>query len=175
MYEIQMALRYSPEFWADVPDYEGLYQVSNLGRVRSLDRKLKKANSKGVQSKPGQILKPWSAGRTGRLKVSLCKEGERAARPTYKLVALVFLGQSNLSVDHINGNYLDNNVVNLRYLTRAENARLGNSILTKEQVKEIKMLLSTTKLSQKAIGKKFGVSREAIKDIKCGYKWEHIK
>lgn len=160
MYEIQMALRYAPEYWCDIPDYEGLYQVSNLANVRNI--------------KTGKTLKPWNAG-NNVLKVNLLINRKRTTFTIYRLVTLTFLGRSGLTVDHINGWRLDNNIVNLRYLSIGDNARLGNAILNEEQVRQIQQLLTTTTLSQKAIGKQFGVSREAIRDIKFGKRWKHIK
>ena len=56
MQEISMALRYAPEYWSDIPNYEGYYQISNHGNVRSLNRVIKEKTGK-TQTLKGRILK----------------------------------------------------------------------------------------------------------------------
>lgn len=94
------------EIFKDVIGYEGLYQVSNIGRVKSLRR--------------FNILKPNDNG-NGYLKLTLCKNGGVITKNVHQLVAQSFLGLSTLAIDHINGNKKDNRVDNLQYVTDREN------------------------------------------------------
>ena len=102
------------EIWKDVPEYDGLYQVSNLGRVRSLKyNKIK-------------ILKPAPKG-IGYIGFILSKYNKKKTFGTHQLVAMAFLNHKrnghNLVVDHINDNKLDNRVENLQIVTPRYNAR----------------------------------------------------
>lgn len=109
-----------PELWRDVPGYEGLYKVSNHGRVKSLERKGRRQE---------RILKPWTSD-SGYLLVSLCKMGEENKSYVHRLVADAFsinrrAGQDQ--VDHIDGNPKNNCTWNLRYTTWRENNDNPNS------------------------------------------------
>lgn len=64
------------EIWKDIPEYVGYYQVSNLGRVRSLDRYVKDTNKNRIQFISGKILKPSDSGK-GYLKVYLTNNQKR--------------------------------------------------------------------------------------------------
>lgn len=99
------------EIWRDIPGYEGLYQASNLGRIKSLPRKYKPNES---------ILKPQK--RNGYLKVELCKK-DRKQYSVHRLIMMTFSGSSKLSVNHIDGNKHNNNLENLEYCTQRENCR----------------------------------------------------
>lgn len=101
------------EIWRDIKDYEGLYQVSNLGRVRSLDRNGK---GKGNGSK-GKIIKPCLDKSTGYYRVTLHKNGINKTYSVHRLVAEAFIpNPDNLpTVDHINRIKTDNMVDNLRW------------------------------------------------------------
>lgn len=110
------------EVWKDIKGYEGLYQVSNLGRVKSLDRTV---NQKGRKDRffNGVILKPSKNG-AGYYRVSLVGKGGKKEYQIHNIVAEHFLEKiEGCEVDHINFNKLDNHVKNLRYISHTENVR----------------------------------------------------
>lgn len=101
------------EIWKDVVGYEGLYQVSNLGRVKSFPRN---------NFKYGRILKPF-IDKNGYQSVSLCKNNNISHKRVYRLVALHFVDNplNKNEVDHINGVRNDDRASNLRWCTHTEN------------------------------------------------------
>lgn len=108
------------EIWKNINGYEGLYQVSNLGRVRSLDRYRKgKANSDTFCK--GREIKHRAS--NGYRIINLCKNGKYEFKLIHRLVAEAFIPNPNNfpCVDHINGVRSDNNKDNLRWCTYKEN------------------------------------------------------
>ena len=109
------------EIWKDVLGYEGKYQVSNLGNVRSVDRIF--VNACGViVSRKGTILKP-RLNRDGYLRVTMHKKGKIKAEVIHRCVAVAFIpNNKNLpQVNHKDGNKRNNNVYNLEWCTPLEN------------------------------------------------------
>lgn len=103
------------EIWKDIKDYEGLYQVSNLGRVRSFYGK------NGKVTDVAKILS-GKADKDGYREVKLSKNGVVIYKRVHRLVAEHFLpGDSSLQVNHIDGVKTNNNVTNLEWLTPREN------------------------------------------------------
>ena len=115
------------EIWKDIEGYEGLYQVSNLGRVRSLDKYRNGRNGAQVFCK-GKILKPFKSGPANYLTIAL---GRKKKAYIHRLVAIAFIQNplNKKEVDHINCNITDNTIENLRWVTRKEN--LNNPITKK--------------------------------------------
>jgi hypothetical protein len=110
------------EIWKDVLGYEGRYQVSNLGNVRSLDARIKcSGNIKGeyISFRKGKLLRPGKMPQ-GHLSVAL---GRNNSQCVHKLVLTAFVGfaPENYECLHINGNPSDNRLSNLRWGTRSEN------------------------------------------------------
>ena len=115
------------EIWKDIKGYEGYYQVSNLGRVRSLER----LNSRGHKIKD-RILKNCPNSH-GYLSIILYKNGKRKGIAVHRLVAMSFLNHEpnghEIVVDHIDNNKLNNDLNNLQLITNRENSskdRSGN-------------------------------------------------
>lgn len=110
------------EEWKDIPRYEGFYKISNHGRVKSSDRRV---NARGGRTalRKGQILKHNLSGpKRDYPCICLCVNKQKKTIKIHRLVALVFIGDPNgLTVDHIDGNKLNNRVDNLRYCTIREN------------------------------------------------------
>lgn len=92
MQEISMALRYAPEYWSDIPNYEGYYQVSNHGNVRSLNRSVVQQNGR-KQFIKGKTIKPHLTNK-GYFKVHLWRDGKKISRSIHRLVAMAFLANS---------------------------------------------------------------------------------
>ncbi len=110
------------ELWKDVIDYEGLYKVSNIGRVRSVERYVKQ--HRGQQLKKGKILK-LGIDRGGYVTVKLSKDN-KGRRPTvHRLVSQAFITNpdNKPEVNHIDGNKSNNHVYNLEWCTRSENMK----------------------------------------------------
>ena len=108
------------EIWKDIKGYEGLYQVSNLGKVRSLDRYVN-SNKNSKRLAKGQILKPylWS----GYPNVNLCINQKRKGKQIHRLVAEAFLPNPNnySIVNHIDENPLNSKLSNLEWCTQKHN------------------------------------------------------
>lgn len=113
------------EIWKDIKGYEGLYQVSNLGRIKSLDRKVKtgiKYNEYKISK--SKILK-LNQKRNGYLSVDLSKENTVKTISVHRLVALNFIPnpENKEEVNHINAKKYDNRVENLEWVTKEENKK----------------------------------------------------
>lgn len=110
------------ENWRDIPGFEGMYQISDLGRVKSLDRIV--TYKDGFRKYKGRGLKLQSGGE-GYLKIELYKNNSYCRFSVHRLVMLAFEGDSDLVVDHINSIRSDNRLVNLRYLSHRDNVSRG--------------------------------------------------
>lgn len=168
------------EIWKDIVGFEGLYQVSNLGNVKSL---------KGKEPK---ILKGHKDTK-GYLQVELRKDNKRNISCIHRLVAKEFLEKpkGKDQINHIDGNKLNNNVDNLEWCTCKENIKHAwdnhlnkatygenhpNSKLTNEQAKWIKENCKprSKTMGVQAMANMFGVSVCPIYNIVYGKGWKHI-
>lgn len=108
------------EIWKPIDGFEGLYEVSNMGRVKSLERYAR--NHSVLQKRPERILKT-NIRNNARPMVVLCKNGKTYPRLVHRLVACAFLPnpENKPVVDHIDTNPANNCVDNLRWVTTQEN------------------------------------------------------
>lgn len=111
------------EVFVDIPDYEGLYQVSNLGRVRSLAKIIYRSNGR-MQTWRERILRPGIKD-TGYYHVQLCRNKIHYDKKVHQLVAITFLNHIprglSLVVNHIDGNKLNNKLLNIEIVTTRQN------------------------------------------------------
>lgn len=115
------------EIWKDINGYEGLYQVSNMGRVKSIGRYITFDNGWSNEAKMyihGGILE-ISKQSQGYSQVSLCKKGRRITKRLNRLVAIAFLPNpyNKPQVNHIDGNKSNNCANNLEWVTDIENKK----------------------------------------------------
>lgn len=113
------------EVWKDIKGYEGYYQISNMGRVRSIERTIE--NGRGYyKTMPERILKPHNNG-TDYLFVELCKNGKGKLFYVHRLVATAFCEnlEGYKEINHINEDKLDNRAENLEWCDRAYNISYG--------------------------------------------------
>ena len=112
------------EIWKDIEGYEGLYQISNMGRVKSVERM--KWCGKGYYKTPERILKARKT-KNGYLLVNLWKDGKIKSYYIHRLVAQAFLDNpDNLpEVNHIDQDKTNNKVENLEFCDRSYNVNYG--------------------------------------------------
>lgn len=116
------------ETWLDIVGYEGLYQISNKGRVRSIDRIVLGKNF-SKRKIPGKLIALNLYSKSDQrtrvdYRVFLNKEGGQKTHFVSRLVATAFLGDKRyLQVNHIDGDPLNNKVENLEWVTQEENMK----------------------------------------------------
>ena len=110
------------EIWKPISGYEGCYEASNKGHIRSVDRLVKCKN--GMRTSPTIVLKP-SLGQWGYEQVTLRKEGKKKTVRINRIIAQTFIpNPDNLpQVNHIDGNKLNNCVENLEWCTPSQNMK----------------------------------------------------
>jgi hypothetical protein len=157
--------------WRLIEGYED-YSVSNTGQVWSIKSKryLSQCNRKGY------------------LSVKLTHKNKGKSFSSHKLVAEAFLGKKpeGCIINHKDFNKQNNNASNLEFITQKENirhavrggvhitgSRVAHSKLTDEKVLVIKELIAKG-IPNTVIGKRFGVTKSAISDIKRGWTWKHL-
>ncbi len=128
------------EEWKDIPSYEGFYQASTLGNIRSVDRIF---YSKGrCHKRKSKILKS-SPSNGGYLVLTLSKAGVYSQKVLHKLIAITWLNHKpcghELVIDHINGEKTDNRVCNLREITQSENVKNTDKYRSAKQYKQPKV------------------------------------
>ena len=180
------------EVWKDVVDFEGLYQVSNLGRVRSVDHYVSYNDSMGRTIKNkfqrGKVIAVRDH-EFGYDIVTLSKDGKPYTRTVHKLMGMAFLGKTEddgLLVRHLDGNCKNNTLGNLALGTQLDNmadalahntvqqgeARY-NAILTKEIVLAIR---EEKRLGAKNIdlAAKYGLTDIKVHQLVTGAKWKSV-
>lgn len=176
------------EIWRDIPNYEG-YQVSNLGRIRT-HNKVSYTEKHGERHWKNRILHFKGQNYKTGYRVDLWKDGKPKTLLVARLVAFTFYNEDinnhKLTVDHLNGNRLDNRLENLELVTIKENVKRAFEnglvhtqkhikIIDKNKKKEYQFI-SMAKAS-KFIKKNVGyISNKTKKNIyeNNNYKWELI-
>ena len=166
------------ENWKAVEGYEGLYEISDLGRVKSLGREV---NSKGGSTaiKKGKIL-ALSTNKYGYEYLFLYKNNISINVKVHRLVGLAFINNPNNKpmINHEDGNKSNNNVSNLEWNTCKENTNhafnaglrckgedSSNAKLSWDDVNKIRELYKTELYLQKELSKMFGVSKTSIRNV----------
>ena len=115
------------EIWKDIPNFEGYYKISNLGRIKSVTRKAKvKILNNDYRTIKGQLISPAKT-RDGYLKVSLSKNHKRYYFKVHRLAAQAFIPNTNNypCINHKDENKENNRVDNLEWCTVKYNCNYG--------------------------------------------------
>lgn len=177
------------EQWRHINGYNGLYMVSNWGRVKSANENLGEMPNGGSRIKQGRFLS-LRPSKDGYVRVSLHKAKKQSMKLVHRLVAEHFLKArpGKDQVNHKNGIKSDNGVVNIEWCTKLENQRhaiktgLQNFIgenapvskLTEQQVKEIRQKYNQGGYTEAVLAMQYEVSKSNINNIRCNRTWKHI-
>ena len=173
------------EIWKNVPGYEGLYQCSNLGRIKSMSSLVKCSN--GFRKTKEKILKHYQKCDDKYCYIYL---GRKNCYLVHRVISMAFNNniENKPCVNHKNGIKSDNRACNLEWVTYSENEKhsyyvLGKDIkgekshrhiLKNEQVIEIKLRIKNGERNVD-ICKDYPVIDRTISDIRRGKRWSHIK
>lgn len=186
------------EVWKAIPGFEGYYEVSSLGRVRSLDRVVR--HPKGTRTVRGRIVRQgtiWS----GYKKVCLSKSNRPTTMAVHRIVCAAFHGEPPSDKHHAahkNGIRDDNRSENLRWATAIQNEadknthgtstrgrdtvpshrrprgeRHGCAVLSEEQVRYARVAMQSG-VSAYCVSKMLGITHTSAKDIHKRKTWRHI-
>lgn len=168
------------EIWKDIPNYEGLYKISNKGRVKSIiERGGKKPREMKMQK------------RNGYLRVPLTDiNGVRSHKSIHRLVLESFIGVNNeLEVNHKNGIKSDNRLSNLEWCTRSQNQihafknnlqtalkgfDIHNSVLSDKDVISIRNEYNKSGATYQSIADRYNITKQNVYCIIKRKTWSHV-
>lgn len=177
------------EVWKEVPGYEGVYQISNLGRVKHLEEKQIRSNGRVLCefTIPERILKPYRTGkRDGYMTVSIRKKNLKV----HRLVAEAFCPNPECKpeVNHIDGDKSNNAANNLEWVTTLENSQHAwknhlvpagenrcGSKLTQDDVDKIRKIYrrGDKEFGAKPLARRYGISCTTLRNIIKRKKWRY--
>jgi hypothetical protein len=171
------------EVWAQIKGFEGVYEVSTLGRIRSLDRP-QRVRGNGISLQKGQILKQWKQG--NYMYCDLRKPGIKQKARVHVVVLETFAcpRPDGMIACHNNGDSTDNRLWNLRWGTHEDNAkdkvlhgthRYGESSAKSKLTEDEAMAILESSDSHRKIAKQFGVCKATVTHIKAGRNWPHLQ
>lgn len=177
------------EKWKDIPGFEGWYQASNFGKIRSKKRVVYYHGSDRKQNYPSIILIPGVT-ESGYSTITLCLFGKRHTRRVCRLIGLTFIPnpKNKPQINHKDGNKRNDAVSNLEWSSGSENqlhryrvlkkgAPVGelnsNSKMNSKGVIKLRKMYSTGKFTQSELGLMFGVSQSTVYDIIKNNLWRH--
>ena len=180
------------EIWKDIKDYEGLYQVSNLGNVKSLDKIIYQKNKSGKNQKhiyKGKKLKKQQQ-RNGYEVVNLYKNAKMTKKLVHRLVATAFIENKSDRhfINHKDNNKTNNNVTNLEWCSQSENVMYAytNGVKIPPNMRKVKrldkegifidMFESIQEAERFTNVKATNISKccRKLRKTAGGYKWEYV-
>ena len=171
------------EVWRPIARSGGAYEVSSLGRVRSMDREVRHPSG-GIAIKRGMVLKPV-ADSYGYLKCKVTEDGKLVERKIHRLVAQAFLPPTDLpQVNHLDFDRSNNVVANLEWVNNSDNMRHAVAAgrhssaknprkakkLTVEKVAQIRVALADGR-RQSEVAAEFNIHQSMVSYIANGKKW----
>lgn len=183
-------MRYVIEIWKDIEGFEGLYQVSNMGKIKSCERFVKHSRNPNFFRSIKEKLLKQTIGRKGYLVVNLSKDGEHDCKRVSRLVAIAFVPNpdNKPEVNHKDGDKLNNNDWNLEWNTTSENIQhaydnglkkawdgLKGETHGRSKLSEIDVLniRKSSKLDED-LANAFGVKKSCINKIRNKQSWKHL-
>jgi hypothetical protein len=177
------------EIWLDIQDFEGVYQISNYGRVKSLERLIIQKDGKTKLIKEN-ILK-GGIDKDGYIMVTLCHSNKQYTKYIHKLVAKHFIENVDnfIQVNHKNGNKKDNIYTNLEWCDASYNIRHAlrtglliplkgeekcNHIITENDVIEIRKMWKHLNIKQREIANIYNITPKHVWKIIHNHIWKHI-
>lgn len=167
------------EIWVDIQNYEGKYQISNRGRVKSLEREI--SHDGIVYTQPERIMSAWCGTTSYYDRIRLFRNGVGTKFTVHRLVAQHFLPAWNpaLEINHIDGNRYNNAADNLEMCTHRCNMehaiandlkndygeKSRNAKLTNVQAEEIRVRYRAGGVTQEALAAEYGVCRQTVSAI----------
>lgn len=177
------------ETWKDIPEFRGSYQVSNMGRVRSVDRVVPCSDG-SMRKYKGRVLKPYL--NKGYERLRLYNDNGVTNKLVHRLVLETFkphVNMNDLQVNHIDGDKLNNHLTNLEWVTARDNMlhaydiglmsnrageRNPSAKLSNADVLEILQRLDAGELHED-IALDYGMSRRSISYINEGTTWKLVR
>lgn len=173
--------------WRDIVGFEGVYQVSSTGSVRSVTRTT--VGRFGFQTRKG-VMRKLSVHRDGYIKVTLYKGGKRNYRQVHRLVGAAFVENKNgkPEINHKDGNKKNNDHTNLEWCDESHNMQHaystgllvavtgvnnGAAKLTEQQVNLVVMLRREGKLLRQ-IAEQVGCPESTVRKIYSGHTWSSV-